>query len=99
MDRIFTVLSGKESFDVKVKPSPLYPNFVAEEQTNFDNYYPLYGTLSHPLDKISISLLEILTTRREKDAITEFAKKILEVVTKERLPFTVAKVIPNSYIR
>ncbi len=68
-----------------------------DKSNNYNNdFFPISSSISHPSDKSVASLLDVLYSKRERDAFSEMSKKLLEILTKEKLPPTLTKVLLSS---
>jgi len=105
IDRIENVLSGSNgshyTMDRRIDMSiiskdskmvnPDSINLKVMEDNIPQNVVNLSGNLAHPNDKLVAGLVESLLLKKEKEALNEVRKKIVDVMTKEKIPFAMPK--------
>lgn len=83
-DKIMSALSPLEghSCDVAVDMSPL-----CSPGSQYKPSVLLPGCLAHPHDQQSKDLLQTLITSKQKESLMEVNRRVVETITRERLPF------------
>eukprot|EP01119_Soliformovum_irregulare_P025379 TRINITY_DN9379_c0_g1_i1.p1 TRINITY_DN9379_c0_g1~~TRINITY_DN9379_c0_g1_i1.p1 ORF type:complete len:677 (+),score=160.43 TRINITY_DN9379_c0_g1_i1:128-2158(+) len=89
LDRILTTLDHPQSFsaDVRVPIAQIFKDLIP---AGTDAFSVMHGSIAHR-DANSISIMDVFVGKREKDALNEIRKKLVDILTREKLLKTLPK--------